>query len=185
MRLAALLLLLASSSAYAQTGTTTITCSAPTQYTNGTQIPAGTAISYKVSRGATAAGPFTLETKTAVNCSVPFTGLTVNTTHYFVAVATANGQDSAPTVAVPRPIFTPTTPPIPPLATLGGPVFSLQITKDSIVSPQVATVQAGKPCDPTQAYTFAGVVYNRVAVADVTPLGNIDLSSSAAWARCQ
>jgi hypothetical protein len=97
---------------------------------------------------------------------------------------TADGE-SAPTNPAQKMVTTPNPPTIPSPVSVAGSVFSLQITKDSIVMPQVGTVVAGKPCDPTQQYSFAGTAYMRIDVANVVPLGSINLSSSAAWGVCQ
>lgn len=103
MRLIAALLALVALPAFAQTAT--LTCTAPTTYTNGT--PIGTAvISYKFFRGASQAGPFTLETKTSSTCGTSYTGLAVGT-HWFTASAVVNGVESVQTAPVSKAIAPP------------------------------------------------------------------------------
>lgn len=78
--------------------TATLTCTAPTQYTNGQ--PIGTAvISYRFFRGASQTGPFTLETRTSTTCGTTYTNLAVGT-HWFTASATVNGVESVQTAPV-------------------------------------------------------------------------------------
>lgn len=76
---------------FGQTGSATLICTPPTQNTNGSPITG--AITYKFYRGAAAAGPFNLESKTSSTCGTTFTGLAVGT-HYFVATAIVNGVES-------------------------------------------------------------------------------------------
>jgi hypothetical protein len=76
------------------TGSIDLAYTAPTEYTDGTAIPTGTAITYNVYMGTTAGG----ESATPVQTSVRYTsavvsGLTVGTTYYFTVTAVVNGVE--------------------------------------------------------------------------------------------
>jgi hypothetical protein len=178
MRFLALLLLLAASPSWAQ-GSATLSCTPPTTFTNGAPIT-GT-LSYKFYRGTTL-GTYPASQTSAV-CATTFTGLAAGT-HYFVATANVAGIESAFSGVAAKLVGTgtPNPPTIPQPVSIAGPVYTLLITRDSVVLPEVGSVVAGRPCDPTQQLAFAGKTYMRVDVALVTPYPG--QSVEAAWAIC-
>lgn len=105
------LLLLIASPAFAQTGTTLITCTGPTEYVEDNSV-IRSMITYKFYRGASREGPFNLETRwgNAVDvCQTRFSNLAPGT-HWFVVTATAYGVESLPSDPVPWPPLTPKRP---------------------------------------------------------------------------
>jgi hypothetical protein len=178
MRFLALLLLLVTSPSWAQ-GSATLSCTPPTQNTDGSPITG--ALSYKFYRGTTLGTyPAFL---TSTTCGTVFTGLAAGT-HYFVATANVAGVESAFSGVAAKLVGTgtPNPPTIPQPVSIAGPVFTLLITRDSVVLPEVGTVVAGRPCDPAQQLAFAGNTYMRIDVALVTPFAG--QSIEAAWATC-
>ena len=160
-------------------GSASLSCAPPTQNTDGSPIT-GT-ISYKFYRGTTLGVYPALQT--SATCATTFTGLTAGT-HYFVATANVGGVESAFSGVASKLVSTgtPNPPVIPQPVSIAGPVFTLLITRDSVVLPEVGSVVAGRPCDPTQQLAFAGNTYMRIDVAQVTPFPGQQIE--AAWAVC-
>lgn len=155
-----------------------LACTPPTSNTDGSALK--TPISYKFQMGTTA-GSYPNSSPPQALCGYTWPNLGAGT-YFFVATAidSAGAQSPASNQASKTIVGVPPTP-----VTIGGPVLSLQITKNSIVAPQIGSVVAGKPCDVSQAFIFGGATYMRTDTANVTPIGNVDLSQTATWAQCQ
>lgn len=168
--------------AHAQTGTAILSCTPPTKNVDGTAI-VGT-ISYKFYRGSVQ-GTYPTS-QTSPNCATTFSTLPAGVS-YFVSTAIVGGVESVQSNVASKliPGAPPNPPTIPQPISVAGPVFGLQITKNSMVVPQVGTVVAGKNCDPTQIFAFGGQTFMRIDVANVTALPGLDLSQSAVFGSCQ
>lgn len=163
-----------------------LTWTPPTQNTDGSAL--NNLTSFKVYHG-TAPGvyPDAVSVLQQSATSYTWTNIASGPNFFVVTALNSSGVESMRSNeamklgsgAVPNP------PTVPAPKTLGGPVFTLQITRDSVVLPQVGTVVAGKACDPTQQLAFGGKTYMIVAnqLANVTPLPGTAIE--AAWALCQ
>ena len=175
MRYLIALAVLLAGPAFAQTGTAVLSCTAPTQFTDGTAIPAGASVSFRFYRGTTAASQTTVS-PVQTSCAFTFTALAVGT-HWFSATATVAGVESAKTAAVSKVVLPPV--PNPPTnLTVQADLTAYVIIKsrDRVALVPVGTVAAGTACDPSQpildkfvvpraAVTFVSSVTDEVLVA--------------------
>jgi hypothetical protein len=158
--------------AMAQTGQAALTCTAPTQNTDGT--PLAGAITYKFYRGATAASQ-TTASPVQTSCAYTFTGLPAGT-HYFAATAIVGGAESVKTAPVSK--VTASVPNPPTNLTVGAELVAYTIvqSRDRVALVAVGTVAPGTTCDPLQpvldkhviprgSVTFLGTVRPEVVVA--------------------
>lgn len=161
---------------------TALTCTPPTQMSNGTAIT-GT-ISYRFYRGASPT-LFTVS-QASTSCSTSFASLPAGTS-YFAATAIVGGVESAFSATNSKvvPGVAPNPPTILAPVSLAGPVFSLQTTNDAMVNPQLGTIVAGKSCDYATGVIFGGKVYLRVNVADASLLPGVDKAGLMLVAACQ
>jgi hypothetical protein len=185
MRAVVLLLLiglpLLASVSSAQTGQATLSCTPPTQNTDGSPI-VGT-ISYKFYRG-TVVGTYPTS-QTSATCGTAFTALPAGV-NYFVSTVIVGGVESAfsnvaskvVSVAVPLP------PGVPLPRSLAGPVFAVQTTDNALVLPQVGDVVAGVVCDPSQIVSQSGNTYMRIQVASVILLPGLGTAGLAVFGAC-
>lgn len=150
-------------------GSASLTCTPPATNNDGSALV--TPIKYKFYMGGAASA---LQT----SCAYVWGGLAPGTYTFTATAIDALNRESATSNSATKTILA-----VP--VTIAGPVFSLQITKNSMVIPQIATVVAGKPCDPSQQFTFGGQTYMRTDTANVVALGNVDLSQTAVWTKCQ
>lgn len=185
--LSLLVLLMLGESALAQVpaGCVDLTWTPPTTNTDGT--PLTNLASYVAYAGP---APGMLNTSTQINnpsatslrwCSQP-----VGLRYFAVAARNTSNVESMISNLASKLIVgaAPSNPPtVPQPVTLGGLVFTLLITTDSMVLPDIGTVVAGRACDPTQQIAFNGTAYMRVNAALVTPYAGQRVE--AAWARCQ
>lgn len=154
-----------------------LSCTAPVSNTDGSAVRAP--LTFKFYQGAAVSPAQT-------SCAYTWPNLSAGTYTFTATAIDSAGAESAKSASATTVVSaTPPQAPAITLNTLAGPVFSAQVTRNSLVWPQVGTVVAGKPCDPTQAVSFQGVTYWRVDVANVTALPGIDLSQSAAFSQCQ
>ena len=173
MRYLIALAVLLASPAFAQTGAAVLSCTAPTQFTDGTAITG--AISYRFYRGTTAASQ-TTASPAQTSCAFTFTALAVGT-HWFSATATVAGVESAKTAAVSK-VVSPPAPNPPTNLTVQADLTAYVIIKsrDRVALVPVGTVAAGTACDPSQpildkfvvpraAVTFVSSVTDEVLVA--------------------
>jgi hypothetical protein len=172
MRLVLALALLLASPAFAQTGQAVLSCTPPTQNTDGSAI-VGT-ISYKFYRGTTATSQ-TTASPVQSSCAYTWTGLPAGT-HYFSATATVGGQESARSVVASKTIvFTPN-PPTSLTVAADLVAWTIVQSRDRVALVAVGTVAAGTQCDASQpvldkwvvprgAVTFAGSVRPEVVLA--------------------
>lgn len=153
--LLAALLVLAAWPAFAQTGTAALSCTAPTQYTDGTAIGSA-AISYRFYRGTTAASQ-TTASPVQNACSYTFTGLAAGT-HYFSVTAIVGGQESAKTAAVSK-VIAPPVPSPPTGLTVAQDLtaWTIVTTDGAIVALEVGRVAPGTACDSAQSVTPYGL----------------------------
>lgn len=178
------LLLLVSFAAYGQ-GSAVVNCTPPTQNTDGSALAPAQIMGIRWSYG-TVQG--TYQTKLIAPDCASATLSNLPAGKVFIVASTLNlaGGESAFSSVLSKliPAVSPPNPPtVPQPVTLAGPVFTLLITRDSVVLPQVGTVLAGKPCDPQQQLAFGGKAYMLVKVANVAPLPGQQIE--AAWAVCQ
>jgi hypothetical protein len=167
---------LASFAAHGQ-GSATLNCTAPTKNSNGTNLT--NLASYKFYEGTVQGSYSNVVTRPSSDgCNHVFQNLAAGT-HYFVATAVSStGAESVFSNVASKTIQgTPTNP-----VTVAGPVYTLGITRDSIVMLEVGSVVAGRPCDTNQIVFFSGKIYTRVDVSRVTPFPGQALE--AAWAVC-
>lgn len=161
-----------------------LSCVPPTVNTDGSALKVP--LTYKFQMGIVA-GTYPNSSAPQVSCGYTWPNLGAGQ-YFFVATAIdSTGAQSALSNQAAKLIAgaPPNPPTVPQPLSLAGPVFSLQITKNSMVVPQVGTAIAGKPCDPTQQFTFGGQAYMRIDVATVTALPGLDLSQSAVFGLCQ
>lgn len=132
----------------ATAGTLTIGCTAPTKWTDGTSIAAGTPMAFKFF-GALQGQPKQLLTATAVStCGFAWT---VPTAGNYCAEATAIAQgtesdhsaESCSTVTPPKPMP-------PTLITIAQTAYTIIKTEDRFVALPVGTVPVGTACDASQ-----------------------------------
>lgn len=161
-------------------GTADITCTSPTQNTDGSAI-AGTQLPLKIYfYEGIMPGPVYRQISPAQStCAYKFTNLE-NGVHYFAAVAvdavgaSSGGSNEAskaigiPTPAAPTNLKVPSTAPI---------AWTISTTRNALVPFAVGTAKAAAKCDTTQSFSFPSVnggapVY-RVALTDVDLLPNV------------
>lgn len=159
---------------FAQTGTAVLSCTPPTKFTDGTNIPAGTVISYKFYHGTTQQNQ--AEFSTAPSCAYTWGNLPVGT-HWFSVTATVSGVESVKSAPVSKTIAPPT--PNPPSGLTVQQDLTAYIINQSdnrLVMVPAGTVPAGTVCDTTQqamgkyvvniaTVAWAGTVRARVAFA--------------------
>jgi hypothetical protein len=177
MRYVLLLAVMLAGNALAQTGTATLSCTPPTQYTDGSSIT-GT-ITYKFYRGTTA-GSQTTASPVQSSCNYVWTGLAAGT-HYFSSTATVNGIESARSnVASKTIVFTPNPPTNLTVAADNLVAYGSQQSDERQTTYPVGTVAANTPCDgtmsanglyrvPKTAVTWAGDVRPAVVFAECLP----------------
>ena len=183
-----LVLTIACLSQAAHAGTANLSCSAPTRYTDGTSIPAGTSMTFKFYRGTSAAAAAAATTAVGtVTGTCAFSDTTAPAgTQFYVASATVGGVESARTSAVSIVIPNPT--PEPPtgltvVAVVAGvnvsPVY--RILKDGTRGEQVAGfVDVGAPCTGRVVFQYRGQKYRRTDPATVTWWGTRPTTDVAA-----
>jgi hypothetical protein len=159
----------------------------PTANTDGSPLPISGITSTRIEYGSCVAGAFGV-TAGEVTVNAPASSAVIDRpagTHCFRAATrnTAGNESAFSNVA--QKIVSATTPNAPGITfrTIAGPVFAVQITRDSLVLPQQGTVAAGVTCDPSQVVSFRGQTLMLVPVASVTLLP--ELAAEAAWAVCQ
>lgn len=162
--------------AFAQSGTAQLSCTPPTQNTDGSAI-SGT-ITYKFYRGTSQT---TQNTASPVqsSCAYTFTGLAVGT-HWFSVTATVGGIESAKSAAVSKVIAPPTpNPPSNLTVQQDQTAYIINQSDNRIVMVPAGTIPMGTVCDTTQqvlgkyvvdiaTVTWAGSVRSRVAFASCT-----------------
>lgn len=173
--LLALAALLLASNAFAQTS---LTCTAPTKNTDGTNIT-GT-ISYKFYEGAsTTSQPNASPVQSS--CAYVWPNLSVGT-HFFSATATVGGIESDRS-NITSSVIAPPKPQPPTSLTVASPT-AYEMRKDSTgkaVAYAVGTTQVGALCG-TEERVVAGVAYHRVEHADLVVWPQkLPLEP---WARC-
>lgn len=173
MRLLVLAALLLASPCFAQTGTAELTCTPPTQNTDGTSISG--AITYKFYRGTTATSQTTASAVQS-SCAFTFTGLAVGT-HFFSAAAVVGGVESARSNVVSKTITAPVpNPPSGLTVTANLTAWTIVQSRDRVALVAVGTVAPGTACDASQpildkwvvareSVTFAGSVRPEVVLA--------------------
>lgn len=170
MRALSLLLLFALAPIMARAADVTIKCDPPTQFTDGTPIPAGAVITYKLYAGSL------LDTQPA--CQFVRKGLAANTYNY-TATASVAGVESDPSspvqVVVPGPVTPTPKPNAPgvPVATVSPSsptAYSVIKSQDSLVMLPVGKTTA-TACDLTQAVQLGAQTYRPVPAASVTFTG--------------
>lgn len=172
MRTLTLLLLFALAPMFAHGATITVTCTAPTAFTDSTPIPAGTVITYKLY---SSPAQNLLDTRTS--CSFPRTGVGPGTYAHYVTASIA-GVESDPTNIVTDTIGAP--PPPKPNApsgakstvTVSGPTaYSVIKSDQTLVLLPVGTVPLGSVCDTTQGVVRSGNMFNVIDRSLVTYSG--------------
>lgn len=171
-----LLLALLLSPAIACATDLTLGCTAPTTFTDGTPIPAGTAITFNF-YGAMQGSPLVLVSGAPfASCSSVRTNVNIGTLCY-TASAIVNGQESAQSAQVcfdnglPPPSTTPSTPgqmTVTPVTVATTAYMELQVPNGfSFLA--IGTVPLGTPCNPAQRVNN----FNVVDAAAVTWTGSI------------
>lgn len=170
--------------AMAQTGQATLSWTPPTKNSDGTTLT--DLRGFKVYWGsAVGSYPNVVTLSNAGLNSYVVSNLTPGTKYFVVTAFNAANAESVASNVASKLIAgaSPSPPSIPQPVSLAGPVFSIATTEDSLVVLQSGTVVAGRPCDPTQQFSFGGVSYMRIDAALVTPLQGQQIL--AAWGRCQ
>lgn len=156
---------------FARAADVSITCAAPTQFTDGSPIPAGTAFTFHLYSGSTG-----LDTQTA--CQFTRKNLAANTYNYSVT-ATVAGIESDKSeivqVVVPPPVvpaLKPTAPgaPVGTVSPSSPTAFSVIKSQDSLVMLPVGRTNATS-CDLTQAVQLGAQTYRPVPASSVTFTG--------------
>lgn len=183
MRLIAAVVLLASFTAQAQTGSATLFWAHDGKNVDGTNA---SLVGFKVYYGLN--GTFTNSKTVAGGATRTYavTNLAPGNWSFELTAIDSEGDESSRSNVAVKLVGTavPTPPGMLAPKTVAGPVYTLQITRDAVVLPQAGTVTAGKPCDPSQQLAYAGKTYMLlINVADATALPGIALE--AAWATCQ
>lgn len=171
--LASMALLLWAGSVGAQ-GSATLVWTPPTENVDGSVYD--NAAGYKLYWG-TQPGTYPNSLQIPDTTAWVLNGLAPATWFFVVTAVAQDGKESAPSN-----VATKTIGGTGQLVTQAGPVLTLQITRDSIVAPQVGTVVAGRPCDGSQSFSFGGKTYYRVDVSRVVPFPGMQIE--AAWALC-
>lgn len=169
-----LLLALLLSPAIACATDLTLACTAPTTFTDGTPIPAGTAITFNF-YGAMQGSPLALVSGAPfATCSSVRTNVNIGTLCY-AATAVVNGQESAQS---PQVCYTNVAPGPAPAAPGGLTVTPVTVATTAYMELQVpngfsflaiGTVPLGTPCNPAQRVNN----FNVVDAAAVTWTGSI------------
>lgn len=161
-----------------EAGTANVNCTAPLTYTNGTAIPAGTAITYKLYRGTSAAAASAATSASITNTSCAFTDSSAvdGATMFYAVTATVGGVESAKTNPVS--VVIPSLMPNPPsnvtvTAVVAGanvaPVFRIN-ADGSRGTAVLGFVDVGTTCGTTASpvvYKYRGRPYRRVDPAAV------------------
>jgi len=160
-----------------------ITCTGPTQYTDGTSIPAGTAITYSLYGGLQGATKAKLAT--AQTCSFLRTGVAPGTQEYYVTASVAN-VESAASVTYTKVIPLPT--PKAPTAVTGD-LVAYEVRPNSsgvMTATAIGVVRPGTLCT-AQTRVAGGVTYSRIDRESVDLSGrNMPRQTNPveAWATC-
>lgn len=160
------LLLFALAPVIARAADATITCPPPTQFTDGTAIPANAAITYKLYAGAL------LDTQPT--CKFVRTALPPGT-YSFTVTATVAGVESSQTAAVQLvvPALKPNPPgtPVATISTTAPTAYSVIKSDKTLVLLPVGTIPLGSACDIAQGVLRDGKLFNVVDGSQVTYTG--------------
>jgi len=158
-----------------------ITCTGPTQYTDGTGIPAGTAITYTLYGGLQGATKAKLATAQA--CAFARTSVAAGTQEYYVTASVA-GVESGPSVTLVKVIPPPT--PKPPTTVIGE-IVAYEVRQNSrgvMVATRIGIVPPGTACT-SETRVANGVTYTRVAPGAVDIVNwPVQLNPLETWAKC-
>jgi hypothetical protein len=140
-----LLLLFVIAPIFARAADVKINCAPPTTFIDGTPIPAGTPMAFKLYAGSL------LDTQP--KCFFVRVGLAPNTYNYTAtAVATVDGADTESDRSDPVQVVVPGTPPPPPpvFATTSTVAYTVVSGNNRLAFLIVGSVPLGTPCDPQQ-----------------------------------
>ena len=161
--------------ARAQTGSASLTCTAPTKNTDGSSITG--AVTYQFYHG-TSATSQTDKAPIQTTCAYVWAALAAGT-HYFTVTAIVGGQESVKSAAASKVIVAVPNPPTN-LTVTDPTAYKQRDSVDGSTLVAIGTVPVGTPCD--RSTTFNGKYL--VPRAKVTMASPFDTLPLKVWATC-